>query len=152
MWVQIMQKWTRVSNSAGSIPDSYDIYRYLNLVRYSILDSFVVNVISSTYSGATRNDCAMSIYDFSKNYFVMKHSGENKTPNFFSSKIRIFFKSEKILENPIFFVENPIFLENIRNSLESGFCHCTYFSKTYEIRCLVQSTIYWSQTNRLVLI
>ena len=53
MGVQIMQKWTKVSNSAGSIPDSYDIYRYLNLVRYSILDTFVVNVISSAYSGAT---------------------------------------------------------------------------------------------------
>ena len=39
--------------SAGSIPDSYDIYRYLNLFRYSIFDTFVVNVISSTYSGAT---------------------------------------------------------------------------------------------------
>ena len=26
-------------NSAGSIPDSYDIYRYLNLVRYSIFDT-----------------------------------------------------------------------------------------------------------------
>ena len=25
--------------SAGSIPDSYDIYRYLNLVRYSIFDT-----------------------------------------------------------------------------------------------------------------
>ena len=25
--------------SAGSIPDSHDIYRYLNLVRYSILSS-----------------------------------------------------------------------------------------------------------------
>ena len=24
---------------AGSIPDSYDIYRYLNLVRYSIFDT-----------------------------------------------------------------------------------------------------------------
>ena len=42
-----------VKISAGSIPDSYDIYRYLNLVRYSIFDTFVVNVISSTYSGAT---------------------------------------------------------------------------------------------------
>ena len=31
-------------SSAGSIPDSYDIYRYLNLVRYSILDTFVVNL------------------------------------------------------------------------------------------------------------
>ena len=35
--------------SAGSIPDCYDIYRYLNLVRYLIFDTFVVNVISSTY-------------------------------------------------------------------------------------------------------
>ena len=24
---------------AGSIPESYDIYRYLNLVRYSIFDT-----------------------------------------------------------------------------------------------------------------
>ena len=35
MWMQI---------SAGSIPDSYDIYRYLNLVRYSIFDTFVINL------------------------------------------------------------------------------------------------------------
>ena len=33
-----------VDDSAGSIPDSYDIYRYLNLVRYSTLDTFVVNL------------------------------------------------------------------------------------------------------------
>ena len=55
-----------VSASAGSIPDSYDIYRYLNLVRYSILS----------------------------------------------------------LENPNFFIENPIFFSR---KFES-------FSKTYEIR------------------
>ena len=29
----------RVHISAGSIPDSYDIFRYLNLVRYSIFDT-----------------------------------------------------------------------------------------------------------------
>ena len=29
----------KVSTGAGSIPDSYDIYRYLNLVRYSIFDT-----------------------------------------------------------------------------------------------------------------
>ena len=34
----------QVQGSAGSIPDSYDIYRYLNLVRYSIFDTFVVNL------------------------------------------------------------------------------------------------------------
>ena len=28
-----------VYTRAGSIPDSYDIYRYLNLVRYSIFDT-----------------------------------------------------------------------------------------------------------------
>ena len=41
----IVQKHTQRQNlghvliSAGSIPDSYDIYRYLNLVRYSIFDT-----------------------------------------------------------------------------------------------------------------
>ena len=85
--------------------------------RYSILDTFIVNVISLTYSGATWNDCAMSIYYFSKNCF-MKHCGENEIPNFFrksnflKSKIRIFF-----IKNPIFF------LKNIPNS---GGCPCTY--------------------------
>ena len=39
----------RVRSSAGSIPDSYDIYRYLNLVRYSIHDTFVVN-LPKTYA------------------------------------------------------------------------------------------------------
>ena len=33
-----------VLSSAGSIPDFYDIYRYLNWVRYSIFDTFVVNL------------------------------------------------------------------------------------------------------------
>ena len=113
--------------SAGSIPDSYDIYRYLNLVRYSILDTFVVNVISSTYSGATLNDCAMSIYYFSKNCFVMKHYGENEIP-IFLSKIRFFSRKSDIsifvLANPHFSLENPIFFfskiqffsKNIQNS------------------------------------
>ena len=116
-WSLIMKAtWTMVRTSAGSIPDSYDIYRYLNLVRYSIFDTFVVNVISSTYSGATWNDCAMSIYYFSKTSFVMKHS-------------RFCF-----LENPIFFLENPIlFLENPLFSLQKPIL----FSKTYEIRGFV---------------
>ena len=60
--------------------------------RYSILDTFVVNEISSTYSGATWNDCAMSIFFFFN--FVMKHSGENEIP--ILSKIRF------SLKNPIF--------------------------------------------------
>ena len=73
--------------------------------RYSILDTFVVNVISLTYSGATWNDCAMSIYYFSKNSFVMKHSWENEIPNFFSRKSDFFLsqKSDFSLENPNFF-------------------------------------------------
>ena len=97
------QKFRDVWSSVGSIPDSYDIYRYLNLVRYSILDTFVVNVISSTYSGATWNDCAMSIYYFSKNCFAMKHSRENEIPIFF-------------LKNPIFFLlKIQIFFSKIQN-------------------------------------
>ena len=36
--------WKFISTSAGSIPDSYDMCRYLILVRYSILDTFVVNL------------------------------------------------------------------------------------------------------------
>ena len=68
--------------------------------RYSILDTFVVNVISSTYSGATWNDCAMSIYYFSKKNCYETLWGK-RNPEFF-------------LENPIFSLENPIFLSKIQ--------------------------------------
>ena len=83
--------------------------------RYSILDTFVVNVISSTYSGATWNDCAMSIYYFSKNSFVMKHS------RFFSLKNLIFSPQKSDFFSP----KSDFVLENIRNS---GFCPCILYT------------------------
>ena len=61
--------------------------------RYSILDTFVVNVISSTYSGATWNDCAMSIYYFSKNLFFYEIFRGKRNPDFFSRKSNFFPKT-----------------------------------------------------------
>ena len=107
------------------------MYRYLNLVRYSIfdtrysiLDTFVVNVISSTYSGATWNDCAMSIYYFSKKKILWNIPGKTKCRIFFENPIFFLANPNSFLANPIFFLENPIFfLENIRNT---GGCPLPY--------------------------
>ena len=92
-------------STAGSIPDSYDIYRYLNLVRYSIFDTryfrrkcnFVD--ISRSYLKRLRHVHLL----FFKKKILIKHSGENEIPVF--------------LENPIFFHrKSDFFIENIRNS------------------------------------
>ena len=67
--------------------------------------------MSSTYSGATCNDCAMSIYNFFYFLFCYETFRGKRNPDFFLenpiffSKIRFF--SSKIR---IFFLENPIFL------------------------------------------
>ena len=39
MAFKVLSFFFMIVTSAGSIPDSYDIYGYLNLVRYSILSS-----------------------------------------------------------------------------------------------------------------
>ena len=75
----------------------------------------------------------MSFYYFSQNCFVIYETLWGKrNPDFFLSKIRLFFLENLIFfENPIFFIENPIcffskiliFFENIRNL---GGCPCTY--------------------------
>ena len=65
----------------------------------------------------------MSIYYFSNNSFVMKHSAENEIPNFFLENLTFFS------ENLFFFPKIQFFLKNIRNL---GFCPPTwihYFSK-----------------------
>ena len=100
----------------------------------------------------------MPIYYFSQNSFVMKHYGENEIPNFvlknpfFFKENPIFFLENPIsFENPIFLIENPNFflsqiqffsLENpnlFRKHTKFGglSLYKYYFSKTYEIRCLV---------------
>ena len=65
----------------------------------------------------------MSIYYFSKNCFVMKHSGGTKSRFIFENPIFSRKSNFFFFENPIFSLENPsFFLENIRNS---GGCPCT---------------------------
>ena len=101
--------------SAGSIPDSYDIYRYLNLVRYSIFDTRYF-----------RRKCNF-VYIF-RGYLkrldhkkkIMRHCRENEIPNFFLENATFF-------EDPIFLskirfspLENPNFFENIQNSGGGG--------------------------------
>ena len=39
MFAASIDELVDVCSSAGSIPDSYDIYRHLNLVRYSVFDT-----------------------------------------------------------------------------------------------------------------
>ena len=89
--------------------------------RYSILDTFVVNVISSTYSGATWNDCAIK-KSIKKKIFKKKLwdiAGKTKS-RIFSRKCDFFRRCDFFLENAIFF------LPKIR-----------IFSKTYEIRRVI---------------
>ena len=104
--------------SAGSIPDSYDIYRYLNLVRYSIFDTryfrrkcnFVY--IFRGYLKRLSHKKVHKIILFFNKKNVGDIAGKTKS-RFFLSKMRLFF-------------ENPIFFSKIR-----------FFSKTYTIRGVV---------------
>ena len=90
-----------ISSSAGSIPDSYDIYRYLNLVRYSIFDTryfrrkcnFVY--IFRGYLKRLRHKKVHKKVDLKNNNNETLRGKRN--PDFFSSKMRHFF------EDPIFF-------------------------------------------------
>ena len=123
---------------SGSIPDSYDIYQYLNLVRYSIFDTryfrrrpkcnFVD--ICRGYLKQLRHVHLL----FSKKKFVMKHSGKNEIPNVFFENPTFVSKIRFFPENPIFFLENPIFFPKIRRkNLEN----IIFFPKIYEIQGFV---------------
>ena len=94
--------------SAGSIPDSYDIYRYLNLVRYSIFDTRYfrrkcnfVYIFRGYLKRLRHKKCIKKITIFQKkNYETLRGK---RNPEFFSRKSDFFIK------NPNFFIENPIF-------------------------------------------
>ena len=106
----------RVLPSAGSIPDSYDIYRYLNLVRYSIFDTRYFHRkcnFVDIFRGYLKRLRHVHLLFFKKKK-IIKHSGKNEIPIFFRKSDFFFSK------NRFFFLENPIF-----------------FSKTYEIRRVV---------------
>ena len=81
------------STSAGSIPDSYDIYRYLNLVRYSIFDTRYFrrkcNFVD-IFRGYLKRLCHVQ-----KIVLLRNIPGKTKSPIFF--------------ENPIFSLKNPNF-------------------------------------------
>ena len=117
---------SRVPSSAGSIPDSYDIYRYLNLVRYSIFDTRYfrrkcnfVDIFRS-YLKRLRHVHLL----FFKKLFCYETFRGKRNPNFF-------------LKNPIFSLSKiPIFFR--KHTQFGGLSlYIYYFSKTYEIRCLV---------------
>ena len=79
--------WNNMTQgSAGSIPDSYDIYRYLNLVRYSIFDTRYFrrkcNFVD-IFRGYLKRLHHVHLLFFQKK-FVRKHSGKNEIPTFFS--------------------------------------------------------------------
>ena len=127
-----------LSSSAGSIPDSYDIHRYLNLVRYSIFDTpyfrrkcnFVY--IFRGYLKRLRHKKSIKKIQFKKkNYETLRGK---RNPEFFSRKCDFFRWPDFFLENPIFFIENPIFFYQKSDffSRKSDF-----FPKTYEIRGVV---------------
>ena len=132
------------ATSAGSIPDSYDIYRYLNLVRYSIFDTRYFHrkcnfvYIFRGYLKRLRHKIK---YYLKKK--IMRHCGENEIPNFFRkcdffSKIRFFYRKSdfSFIENWIFFPQKSDFFR--KHTEFGGWSFAIYyFSKTYEIRCLV---------------
>ena len=104
---------THAGASAGSIPDSYDIYRYLNLVRYSIFDTRYfrrkcnfVDIFRS-YLKRLRHVHLL----FFKKLFCYETFRGKRNPDFFSSKIRFFFSKIRF------------FSENIQNS---GGCPLPY--------------------------
>ena len=83
---------THAGASAGSIPDSYDIYRYLNLVRYSIFDARYfrrkcnfVDIFRS-YLKRLRHVHLL----FFKKLFCYETFRGKRNPDFYSSKIRFF--------------------------------------------------------------
>ena len=119
------QKFRDVWSSAGSIPDSYDIYRYLNLVRYSIFDTRYFrrkcNFVD-IFRGYLKRLRHVHLLFFKKLFCYETFRGK-RNPNFF-------------LENPNFFSRKSDFFSKtykIRGLSLSIY----YFSKTYKIRCLV---------------
>ena len=130
-------------SSAGSIPDSYDIYRYLNLVRYSIFDTRYFHRkcnFVDIFRGYLKRLLHVHLLFFK--FFFMKHWGK-RNPKFFLSKILLCFENPIFIENPnflskilFFSLKNAIFFENIRKSGVLSL-YIYYFSKTYEIRCLI---------------
>ena len=98
--------------------------------RYSILDTFVVNVISSTYSGATWNDCAIKKNTIFQKKKIMRHCGKTKS--------RIFFSKMWLFEDPISLSKIRFFLSKIRIFLSKIRFFppqkSDFFPKTYEIR------------------
>ena len=87
---------------------------------------------------ATWHDCAMSVYYFSKNSFVMKHSERKKRnsdfflqkSDFFPSKIRFFFSKIRF-----FSFKNPMFLSKIRffSSKSDFFSKIRFFSRKSDL-------------------
>ena len=97
--------------SAGSIPDSYDIYRYLNLVRYSIFDTRYFrrkcNFVD-IFRGYLKRLRHVHLLFFTK-LFCYKTFRGKRNPDFFSRK------SDFVFENPIFFLGDQIFLSRKSN-------------------------------------
>ena len=131
--------------SAGSIPDSYDIYRYLNLVRYSIFDTrYFRRKCNFVYifRGYLKRLRHKKVH--TKNTIfqqkIMRHCGENEIPNFFLenatffedpiffSKILFFLSKIRILSRKSdFFSRKSEFFENIRNSGGVVLCYILLF-------------------------
>ena len=128
-----------MATSAGSIPDSYDIYRYLNLIRYSIFDTRYfrrtcnfVYIFRGYLKRLRHKKVHTKKYNLKKkNYYTLRGK---RNPEFFFSKMRLFSKirffSRKsdfcYRKSEFFYRKSDFFFSKIR-----------FFSKTYEIRWVV---------------
>ena len=128
-----------IHTSAGSIPDSYDIYRYLNLVRYSIFDTRYFrrkcNFVD-IFRGYLKRLRHIHLLFFKKK-IVMKHSGENEIPifsrksDFFSHKSEFVSKTYEILGVVLCYI---LLFENKRNPV---FGHFPSFPDTMWCKAMV---------------
>ena len=108
-----------VACSAGSIPDSYDIYRYLNLVRYSIFDTRYF-----------RRKCNF--------VYILRHKKVHKKNTIFQ-KTKM-YETLRGKRNPEFFSQKCDFFSKIRFfSRKSGFSSqkSNFFRKHTKFRGVV---------------
>ena len=128
--------------SAGSIPDSYDIYRYLNLVRYSIFDTRYIGrkcnfvYIFRGYLKRLRHkkkSIKKILFSKKKNYETLRGK---RNPEFFSRKCDFFRRSDFFPRKSDFFL-SKIRIFSKTYEIRGGSFAIYYFSKTYEIGCLV---------------
>ena len=122
-----------VQISAGSIPDSYDIYRYLNLVRYSIFDTRYIRrkcnfvYIFRGYLKRLRHKKVHKKKDYFSNKKMYETLRGKRNPDFFSRKCDFFRRSDLFLSKIRFFFKTykirgggPLLYTTFRKHTKSG--------------------------------